>query len=151
MNIQFYISIIISIALAVVAWLLFQVQSLTPFNVSLFVLIACLIAAFIPTKVKPKGNSSPSSFADKVGNITTLYVGNLPYRANEDAVETFFKEHVFVQSVRLMKDKRTGKRKGYGFIEVATEDVNSLIEKLNDIVFQERTLKIRLAKEKIEG
>ena len=55
-----------------------------------------------------------------------------------------------VQSVRLMKDRKTGKRKGYGFIEVLTDDIETVINKTNDSIFQERTLKVRPAKDKVE-
>ena len=49
-----------------------------------------------------------------------------------------------------MKDRKTGKRKGYGFIEVITSDLDPVIAKTNDSVFQERTLKVRPAKDKVE-
>ncbi|SUP08841.1 RNA-binding protein [Vibrio mimicus] len=42
----------------------------------------------------------------------TLYVGNLPYKANESHVKELFAEYGEVFAVRLMKDKRTGKRRG---------------------------------------
>ena len=71
-------------------------------------------------------------------------------KANEDAVKEYFRSYIDVQSVRLMKDRRTGKRKGYGFIEVMTKDVDQAINELNDKVFLERTLKVRHAKEKSE-
>ncbi|MCV5856550.1 RNA-binding protein, partial [Escherichia coli] len=41
----------------------------------------------------------------------TLYVGNLPYKANESHVRDLFAEYGQVFAVRLMKDKRTGKRR----------------------------------------
>jgi len=53
-------------------------------------------------------------------------------------------------SVRLMKDRRTGKRKGYGFVEMNAKGAAKAIKNLNDSTFQERTLKVRLAKEKVE-
>ena len=40
--------------------------------------------------------------------------------------------------------------KGYGFIEVVTDDLNSVIDKTNDSIFQERTLKVRPAKDKVD-
>jgi len=52
----------------------------------------------------------------------TLYVGNLPYRANEIAVRELFAEQGQVISVRLMKDKATGKRRGFGFVEMPVAD-----------------------------
>ena len=49
----------------------------------------------------------------------TLYVGNLPYRANEGVVRALFEEQGKVFNVRLLKDKNTGKRRGFGFVEMA--------------------------------
>lgn len=84
------------------------------------------------------------------GEIKTLYVGNLPYRANEAAVRTLFSSHGIVHSVRLMKDKHTGKRRGFGFVEMAASDSDAAISALNDSEFQQRTLKVREAKERPE-
>jgi len=82
-------------------------------------------------------------------DVSTLYVGNLPYRANEQIVKEHFETFGYVRSVRLMKDKRTGKRKGFGFVEVSAQEADSMIEKLNDSEFQERTIKVRPAKDKV--
>ena len=76
---------------------------------------------------------------------TTLYVGNLPYRANESDVKDLFSEFGDVFAVRLMKDKRTGKRRGFGFVVVATKDADNVIENLNNNEFDQRTLKVRIA------
>jgi RNA recognition motif-containing protein len=75
----------------------------------------------------------------------TLYVGNLPYKANEANVRQLFSEHGEVFAVRLMKDKRTGKRRGFGFVVVGTNDANSVISALNDKDYMQRTLKVRIA------
>ena len=79
-----------------------------------------------------------------------MYVGNLPYRANEQAVQQHFELQGQVHSVRLMKDRRTGKRKGYGFVEMTAAGAEKAIQNLNDSEFQERTLKVRMAKDKVE-
>ncbi|MGO3301271.1 MAG: RNA recognition motif domain-containing protein [Pseudoalteromonas sp.] len=81
----------------------------------------------------------------------TLYVGNLPYRANEGVVRALFEEQGKVFNVRLLKDKNTGKRRGFGFVEMSEADADSAIAKLNDSEFQQRTLKVREAKQKQEG
>ncbi len=80
----------------------------------------------------------------------TLYVGNLPYRANEAVVRALFEEQGKVFNVRLLKDKNTGKRRGFGFVEMAQADADNAIAKLNDSEFQQRTLKVREAKQKQE-
>lgn len=148
MNTRNLAPIVLSFAFSIGAWLIFaEFVTASESTIALYVFISCILVTL--SSLFPKTGSASISPAD--GETTTLYVGNLPYRANEDAVKRFIGEHVPVQSVRLMKDKRTGKRKGYGFIEIVTNDVNDAIEKLNDIVFQERTLKVRPAKEKVEG
>ncbi|MGN4934047.1 splicing factor, CC1-like family [Aeromonas rivipollensis] len=78
----------------------------------------------------------------------TLYVGNLPYRANEIAVRELFTEQGQVLSVRLMKDKATGKRRGFGFVEMPVADAAKAIAALNDKEYQQRTLKVREANDK---
>ncbi|MBW4968244.1 RNA-binding protein [Pseudoalteromonas sp. CR1] len=80
----------------------------------------------------------------------TLYVGNLPYRANEGVVRALFEEQGKVFNVRLLKDKNTGKRRGFGFVEMAQADADNAIANLNDSEFQQRTLKVREAKQKQE-
>ena len=80
----------------------------------------------------------------------TLYVGNLPYRANEGVVRALFEEQGKVFNVRLLKDKNTGKRRGFGFVEMAEADADNAINQLNDSEFQQRTLKVREAKQKQE-
>lgn len=81
-------------------------------------------------------------------DFTTLYVGNLPYRVNEQAVKTHFMEITNVKSVRLLRDRKTGKRKGFGFIEVPSNETDKVIQKFNDSEFEDRTLKVRIAKDR---
>ena len=92
--------------------------------------------------------TTPSSASSAAVETTTLYVGNLPYRANETSVRTLFAEHGQVLSVRLMKDKHTGKRRGFGFVEMPEADAKEAIQSLNDAEYQQRTLKVREANER---
>ena len=86
--------------------------------------------------------------APEVIPTITLYVGNLPYRANEASVRTLFENYGQVLSVRLMKDKHTGKRRGFGFVEMPREAALAAQQALNDSEFQQRTLKVREANER---
>ncbi|ROQ18945.1 RNA recognition motif-containing protein [Gallaecimonas pentaromativorans] len=92
----------------------------------------------------------PKAQATRTEDIATvtLYVGNLPYRANEHSVQQTFERFGKVLSVRLMKDRQTGRRRGFGFVEMLTEDAQAAINGLNDQQFQDRTLKVREAKER---
>ncbi|MGF1715140.1 RNA recognition motif domain-containing protein [Photobacterium chitinilyticum] len=93
-------------------------------------------------------NTQPlTSNPDTPQSSKTLYVGNLPYRANENEVKKLFSEHGEVFAVRLMKDKRTGKRRGFGFVVMNSNDADTAIEQLNNKEYGQRTLKVREANE----
>lgn len=143
-----------TLALAVLAYLGFAFLPPLGFAQEIFVLVGVLLAGIlVPVLVDVKeraGNSAAvlQTASDYKGDTTTLYVGNLPYRANEDAVKELFQRFGVVVNVRLMKDRQTGRRRGFGFVEVAAKDSGKMISKLNDFNFQERTLKVREAKER---
>ncbi|TMN90722.1 RNA-binding protein [Pseudoalteromonas phenolica] len=110
--------------------------------------IGTLIGGFIAT-VMSASNVTPKSDNAEV-KTKTLYVGNLPYKANESVVRELFSEQGRVFNVRLLKDKNTGKRRGFGFVEMAEADADKAIAALNEKEFQQRTLKVRAAKQKPE-
>ena len=112
--------------------------------------ISVAVVAFVCAFVAPLVGKANGTSQEADTTITTLYVGNLPYRANEAAVRELFSEYGQVQSVRLMKDKHTGKRRGFGFVEISSTDAEKAISELNDSEFQQRTLKVREAKERPE-
>ena len=111
--------------------------------------IGTLIGGFIAT-VMSASNATPQSDNAEV-KTKTLYVGNLPYKANESVVRELFSEQGRVFNVRLLKDKNTGKRRGFGFVEMAETDADKAIAALNEKEFQQRTLKVRAAKQKPEA
>ncbi|MGB1263598.1 MAG: RNA recognition motif domain-containing protein [Cognaticolwellia sp.] len=121
-------------------------------NSGLLTLSSVTIAAvaFICAFVAPLVGKAQANTEEADTSIATLYVGNLPYRANEAAVRELFSQYGQVQSVRLMKDKHTGKRRGFGFVEISSADADNAVSKLNDSEFQQRTLKVREAKERPE-
>lgn len=114
---------------------------------------ALAIGLFIGSILSPviiKAMSGSSSTSAATDDVKTLYVGNLPYRANEGSVRELFSGYGTVHSVRLMKDKQTGKRRGFGFVEMSAQDIDNAVTSLNDTEFQQRTLKVREAKERPE-
>jgi RNA recognition motif-containing protein len=51
--------------------------------------------------------------------VKKLFVGNLPYAANETDVQNFFAGHgITVDSVTVMRDRFTGQARGFGFVEI---------------------------------
>lgn len=150
MKSPFILNIIFSLILAILAYFLIPAELL---SANLAIGAGLLVGGIVVPLISKTLSEAPieSLSISNSNSSTTLYVGNLPYRANEEAVTEHFSEQGKVVSVRLMKDRRTGKRKGYGFVEVASKDANNMITSLNDTEFQERTLKVRLAKEKVES
>lgn len=147
-----------TLALAIIVYMVLLLIPDLALSASVLVTIGVVLGGvLVPVLVEVKGasiNSTGSPTAAKTnyeGETATLYVGNLPYRANEDAVRELFQKFGVVVNVRLMKDRQTGRRRGFGFVEVAAKDANKMIQKLNDFAFQERTLKVREAKERQDG
>ncbi|MCG3722277.1 RNA-binding protein [Vibrio cincinnatiensis] len=92
-----------------------------------------------------QGVPTPSSSEDSSQATKTLYVGNLPYKANESHVRDLFAKYGEVFAVRLMKDKRTGKRRGFGFVVISAPHAQTAIDALNETDYMQRTLKVRIA------
>lgn len=143
-----------TIAVAIVAYIAFHfINPAIPTALSV-VIGVLLCGILVPILRDVKGNAAHLS--DDIaqdeykGDSATLYVGNLPYRANEEAVQQLFETKGVVINVRLMKDRQTGRRRGFGFVEVAAKDAEKMIDALNDSEFQERTLKVREAKDRQE-
>jgi RNA recognition motif-containing protein len=135
------LTFIVAVVFAVIAYILSTVIGSSPEITAILVLVSTFIAPLI-------GSSTTAESSDE--EIKTLYVGNLPYRANESSIRELFSEHGQVHSVRLMKDKHTGKRRGFGFVEMSADAADAAVSSLNDTEFQQRTLKVREAKERPE-
>ncbi len=126
--------------------------SISNFSLELPAYAAFIIGAVVASIVfVALGSSSNHSGAPYKGPTKTLYVGNLPYRVHENEVTELFQEFGPVTSVRLVRDRKTGRRKGFGFVEMAAPSALKAMKKLNDYEFQERTLKVREAKSQEAG
>ena len=80
--------------------------------------------------------------------MTKLYVGNLPFSANEDTVRALFAEFGTVQSFSLINDRETGTPRGFGFVEMSTTDAVRAMHGLNGKDFGGRPLKVNEAQER---
>jgi RNA recognition motif-containing protein len=56
----------------------------------------------------------------KETGMTSIYVGNLPFSATEDQIRELFSAYGTVESVNLIKDRETGRMRGFGFVEMAS-------------------------------
>ncbi len=80
--------------------------------------------------------------------MMTIYVGNLKFQTTEDELSTLFAQYGDVHNVKLIKDRQTGRPKGFGFVEMEEDVANTAIEALNGAEFGGRTIKVNEAKER---
>ena len=84
---------------------------------------------------------------------TRLYVGNLPFTADEQQVRDLFSQNGrTVSEVKLVTDRETGRPRGFGFVEMGTsEEADSAIRSLNGHSLEGRSLTVNEAKERGAG
>jgi len=76
-----------------------------------------------------------------------IYVGNLEYALEEKELEQAFESFGEVESVRIIRDRETGRAKGFGFVEMTdAESANAAIEQLNGEELNGRQLVVNEAK-----
>ncbi len=78
----------------------------------------------------------------------TLYVGNLPWSSTESTLADAFRPYGNVISSRIITDKETGRSRGFGFVEVADEDAEKMIEAMNGNEIGGRQIVVNEAKPK---
>lgn len=81
-----------------------------------------------------------------------LYVGNLPYSATEDDLRTLFAEAGVVSSVALIKDRDSGRSKGFAFVEMSTQaEAQKAIGMFNGHLLGDREMRVSFARPREEG
>ena len=84
---------------------------------------------------------------------TRLYVGNLPFSADEDQVRDLFAQNDrTVSEVKLITDRETGRPRGFGFVQMSTdEEAEAAIRDLNGYSLDGRALTVNEARERSSG
>src|SRR5687767_3812850 len=81
-----------------------------------------------------------------------LYVGNLEYAVTENDLQTMFSAHGTVQSAQVIMDRDTGRSKGFGFVEMGSDqEAQAAIAALNGKDSGGRSLTVNEARPKTEG
>jgi len=80
-----------------------------------------------------------------------LYVGNLSYETSEDDLRTLFAQAGTVNSVSLIKDRDTGRSKGFAFVEMSTQaEAQKAISMFNAFRMNDRELAVNMARPREE-
>ena len=81
-----------------------------------------------------------------------LYVGNLPYKATDEELTALFSTVGDVASARVMRDMATGRARGFGFVEMTTDEAaQKAIEKLHQHQMDGRAIVVNEAQPKPAG
>ena len=76
-----------------------------------------------------------------------IYIGNLNYRVREADLQQVMEEYGAVDSVKIIKDRETGKSKGFGFVEMGNDaQAKQAIEELNGAEYEGRTMIVKEAR-----
>lgn len=76
-----------------------------------------------------------------------LYVGNLPFSATEQVLNEAFSQCGTVESSKIITDRHSGRSKGFGFVEMATDaEAQEAIAKFNGADYEGRTLTVNEAR-----
>ncbi len=80
-----------------------------------------------------------------------LYVGNLSYDTTEEQVRELFSQAGEITEVALITDRETGRPKGFGFVEMATEEgAQEAIKRFNGYTLDNRNLTVNEARPREE-
>ncbi|NCA83294.1 MAG: RNA-binding protein [Opitutae bacterium] len=84
-----------------------------------------------------------------VDEYVKIYVGNLSFRATDDDLRAAFEPYGEVVSARVIKDKETGRSRGFGFVEMPNQEQgNNAIAKVNNTEIGDRAVRVNEAQER---
>ena len=83
---------------------------------------------------------------------TKLYVGNLSFRVSSDDLFEYFSQAGQVESANVVQDRETGRSRGFGFVEMASEDeATSAIAQFNGAEYDGRNMVVNEARPRENG
>lgn len=76
-----------------------------------------------------------------------IFLGNLNFRTSESQIKELFADYQSLTSVKMIKDRETGKFKGFAFVEIENDDeAREAISKLNGVNFEGRDIVVNEAR-----
>src|SRR5277367_2486520 len=81
-----------------------------------------------------------------------LYVGNLPYSTNDATLAEVFAQVGKVESAKVVTDRESGRSRGFGFVEMATDaEAADAVARLHGVEYDGRAMTVTEARSKEEG
>jgi superfamily II DNA/RNA helicase len=90
-------------------------------------------------------NGSPQRGPRRHTSAKSVYVANLPWSTTAEELEALFARHGQVSQTTIISDRRTGRSKGFGFVDMPAPSARGAIEALHGSTLKGRDLTVRLA------
>src|ERR1700691_4941339 len=104
-----------------------------------------------PRPASPPHRACTATAQCRGRSVKNIFVGNLSFNTSEDELRQMFEPHGQVDRVSIMTDRDTGRSRGFGFVEMASnEDGEKAITALNGSQVGGRTLNVNEARPKTE-
>jgi len=108
--------------------------------------IGCVIGGLLAA-LAPKGSADTETSKGK-DQTSNLYVGNLPFNAGQDDIKNLFVPFGEVVDIRMVRDRRSKRFKGYAFVEMNSAGSIAAIKQLDGNDYAGRTLRVNEAEKK---
>jgi RNA recognition motif-containing protein len=92
--------------------------------------------------------SASDAEKDLLNMLKKLFVGSLPWSVGDVELEALFREYGTVQSAHVITDRETGRSRGFGFVEIETNDVAAIIRSTDGQEVEGRAIRVNEAEEK---
>jgi RNA recognition motif-containing protein len=103
-----------------------------------------MFCSFCGRSLRVEGNPYPQKEKNMSANI---YVGSLPYSIKDEQLQELFATYGTVEAARVITDKYTGQSRGFGFVEMGSQDeAQRAIQALNGTQLDGRTLVVNEAR-----
>lgn len=80
--------------------------------------------------------------------MKNLFVGNLPWSVDDQALENLFAEYGDVQSAKVILDRDTGRSRGFGFVEMEDAAADAAVRGLNESEVDGRNIRVNEAQDR---
>lgn len=117
----------------------------TVIGISAAAIVIFVILLIIFFSARRRGGSSSGSGAEQNAQV---YVGNLSYRVRERDLRSFFENFGEIAYIKVVKDRQTGRSKGFGFVTFETSDQADAALSAHGEEMAGRNIVVRIAKER---
>ena len=138
-------SIVVSaIGYLLVSFVGFGIKENGAVSMAVGLLAGMLIASFLFANIVSPPAKAPVQRKNNAdaNRVMSIFVGNLAYKVRGRQLAALFEPYGEIQSLRIVKDRETGKAKGFGFIEMSERDALNAISELDNSEFFGRNLKV---------